>query len=69
MRQRREVCYVCERKINGKPEAIGGGLYRHPRKCRPGSKRWMESNRATISPMTEMFVAEDERQQAMTGGE
>jgi hypothetical protein len=55
-RERRvlEVCYVCEKKISGIPEPIGKGLFRH-HLCRPGSARWMTSQRAKDSAITEFF--------------
>ncbi len=50
-----QVCYVCSHKITGEPVYIGQDKYRH-RRCEPGSVRWMNSQRAQESDVTNFFV-------------
>ena len=41
--QQRPVCYVCGNAVRENAVYIGQGLYRHPSRCKPGSKRYMEN--------------------------
>ena len=54
-----ETCYVCGNKITGQPIDIGGELHRHIR-CEPGSARWMKSDRAKVSELTQFFQKGDQ---------
>ena len=49
-----ETCYVCNHVIRQNPVYIGGELHRHIR-CEPGSARWMKSDRAQVSELTQFF--------------
>jgi hypothetical protein len=50
-----QTCYVCNQKITGMPEYIGQDKYRHHR-CKPGGARWMESEQAKKSDVTQYFL-------------
>jgi hypothetical protein len=49
-----ETCFVCGNKITGHPVDIGQDKYRHHR-CEPGGARWMQSERAKVSDVTQYF--------------
>jgi hypothetical protein len=55
-RERRtlETCIICGGKITGQPVYLTQEKYRHVR-CQPGSARWMNSERAKVSEMTQFF--------------
>lgn len=37
---KRQLCYVCGKKIRGEPQPVGHDLYRHRTMCQPGSVNW-----------------------------
>lgn len=41
----RQICYVCDKPIDGEPVPVGNETYRHQR-CEPGSKRWLAAQEA-----------------------
>lgn len=64
------ICYVCEKFIKNKKDAvyIGSGRYRHT-DCEPGTKTWMESrwvDESKYGIITECFEkgAEEEAKKA-----
>jgi hypothetical protein len=54
-----ETCYVCGGKITGTPVYVCQEKFRHHR-CQPGGARWMESQRAKESDMTQYFGGKNE---------
>ena len=61
------ICYVCKREIASglTPVYIGAGkkhpngLWRH-KMCEPGGARWMDSDRAGESELTEFYANTEE---------
>ena len=49
-----ETCIICGVKISGQAVYLTQEKYRHVR-CQPGGARWMESERAKVSELTEFF--------------
>jgi len=47
-------CYVCGLRINENPVSVGNEVFRH-RRCKPGTKKWMESEVGKKSPYRSFF--------------
>lgn len=50
----KHICYVCNNIIRQNPVYVCGEKFRHHR-CQPGGARWLESDRAKESEMTQYF--------------